>query len=712
MSGATARGEDRCMATLQSIGVVPEVMEHAAVHTVEEWMPVMASKPDAVVCKNMFLKGKKGELVLVFALASTETDLKVVCKTVGATSGSLRFATEEVLLEALGVTKGAVTPLALVNDEKKEVIVCVDSKVLACTQRLAVHPCRNDRTVLLSTANLLAFFKALNVKVQTVDFSVKPEDVKKPSAAAAAAAAPAAKKDDSKGETKLGIDVTKSQDFATWYSQVLTKAEMIEYYDISGCYIIRPWAYEIWELIHAFFGQRIREMGVEDCYFPMFVSKGALEREKEHVEGFAPEVAWVTKAGTSDLTEPVAIRPTSETVMYPIFAKWIRSYRDLPLKLNQWCNIVRWEFSHPTPFIRNREFLWQEGHTAHATKAEADKEVRQILDLYRQVYEELLAVPAVPGMKTEKEKFAGGLYTTTVETFIPEVGRGCQGGTSHCLGQNFGKMFHIEFEDPNASDGSKLIPFQNSWGLTTRSIGVMVMVHSDDKGLVLPPRVASVQVVIVPCGITAKTTDAERDELLVQATSLQRELCAGGVRAKADVRMNYSPGWRYNFWELKGVPLRIELGPQELKSRKLVICRRVDGAKVTIDWTATVASDLNVMLNRIHTEMFNRALALNTAQTREVLAWNDFTPTLNQKCRVIAPWCCETACEDAIKRDSAEESKILLQNVKEDERAPSMGAKSLCMPFYLEDRSVEGMKCICKNCTKPAKRWVMWGRSY
>jgi prolyl-tRNA synthetase len=250
----------------------------------------------------------------------------------------------------------------------------------------------------------------------------------------------------------------------------------------------------MWEQIKDFLDAEIKKEGVENCYFPLFVSQARLEAEKDHIEDFAPEVAWVTRSGDTELELPIAVRPTSETVMYPVFANWIRSHRDLPMKLNQWCNVVRWEFKHPTPFIRSREFLWQEGHTCFTNKAEADAEVRKILELYRRVYEELLAVPVIPGVKSEKEKFAGGLYTTTVEAFIPATGRGIQGATSHCLGQNFAKMFHIEFENQK---GGRSMVWQNSWGCTTRTIGVAIMVHGDDTGLVLPPRVAPTQVVVV-----------------------------------------------------------------------------------------------------------------------------------------------------------------------------------------------------------------------
>jgi len=292
-------------------------------------------------------------------------------------------------------------------------------------------------------------------------------------------------------------------------------------------------------------------MGVENTYFPMFVSETVLNKEKDHIEGFAPEVAWVTRAGKTDLEVPIAIRPTSETVMYPYYQKWIRSHRDLPLKLNQWNSVVRWEFKHPQPFLRTREFLWQEGHTAFLTEAEAMEEVLQILDLYRQVYTDLLAVPVIKGQKSEQEKFAGGLRTTTVEGFIPTTGRGIQGGTSHCLGQNFSKMFDICVENPAAEGPDKLFVWQNSWGLSTRTIGVMVMVHGDDKGLVMPPMVSQVQVVVIPCGIGVKTSVEERDGIHGKGREIEKKLRELGVRVKVDDRDIYSPGWKFNQYEMK-----------------------------------------------------------------------------------------------------------------------------------------------------------------
>jgi len=262
----------------------------------------------------------------------------------------------------------------------------------------------------------------------------------------------------------LGIEFKKNENFSEWYSQVITKSEMIDYYDVSGCYILRPWAYQIWERIQGYLNQLIVDSGVQNCYFPMFVTKAALEKEASHLEGFAPEVAWVTKSGQSDLPEPIAIRPTSETIMYPTFAKWCQSYRNLPIRINQWTNIVRWEFKHPTPFIRTREFLWQEGHTAHETKAEAEEEVYDKLNAYANTYENLLAIPVVKGIKSKGETFAGADYTTTVELFVKCNGRGIQGATSHMLGQNFSKMFDISFENQKKQ---KDYAYQTSWGFTT-----------------------------------------------------------------------------------------------------------------------------------------------------------------------------------------------------------------------------------------------------
>jgi len=502
--------------------------------------------------------------------------------------------------------------------------------------------------------------------------------------------------------TRLGLEVSKADNLSEWYSQVITKSEMIEYYDVSGCYILRPWAYSIWEAIKEQFDTAIKGMGVENCYFPMFVSHAALEKEKTHIEDFAPEVAWVTKSGQSELAEPIAIRPTSETVMYPSYAKWIQSHRDLPLRLNQWCNVVRWEFKHPQPFLRTREFLWQEGHTAWADKASAEEEVFAILEEYARVYEELLAIPVVRGKKTEKEKFAGGDFTTTVEAYIAASGRAIQGATSHHLGQNFSKMFEITFEDPELK--TKKYVYQNSWGLTTRTIGVLAMVHGDDTGLVLPPKASAIQAVIVPCGVTAAMSEADANQLYDKCCDVAKSLKAEGIRSKADVRDNYSPGWKFNHWELKGVPVRLELGPRDLKQNQIVTVRRDTGEKSTLPLDG-LAESLKKLFTTIQSDLYKKALAERDAHLAVSHDWTNFCDELDAKKIIQAPFCGEIACEDKIKKDSA-------RDVVVEEGAPAMGAKGLCIPFKQPQELKADTKCIMPCCGNKPKYYTLFGRSY
>uniref|UniRef100_A0A8C4V9F3 Bifunctional glutamate/proline--tRNA ligase n=1 Tax=Falco tinnunculus TaxID=100819 RepID=A0A8C4V9F3_FALTI len=504
-----------------------------------------------------------------------------------------------------------------------------------------------------------------------------------------------------KKQTRLGLEAKKEENLADWFSQVITKSEMIEYYDVSGCYVLRPWAYAIWEAIKNFFDAEIKKLGVENCYFPMFVSQAALEKEKTHIADFAPEVAWVTRSGKTELAEPIAIRPTSETVMYPVYAKWVQSHRDLPIKLNQWCNVVRWEFKHPQPFLRTREFLWQEGHTAFATYEEAAEEVMQILDLYAQVYEDLLAIPVVKGRKTEKEKFAGGDYTTTVEAFISASGRAIQGATSHHLGQNFSKMFEIVFEDPK-KPGEKQFAYQNSWGITTRTIGVMTMIHGDNMGLVLPPRVACVQVVIIPCGITNSLSEEDKEALLKKCNEYRNRLLGVNIRVRADLRDNYSPGWKFNHWELKGVPVRVEVGPRDMKSQQFVAVRRDTGQKLT--FSEHEAEDrLKQVLEEIHANLYNRASEDLKSHMVVANTMEDFQKELDSGKIVQIPFCGEIECEDWIKKTTARDQDL-------EPGAPSMGAKSLCIPFQPLRELQCGARCVCgKN---PAKFYTLFGRSY
>ncbi|KAK4840955.1 hypothetical protein QYF36_022264 [Acer negundo] len=494
------------------------------------------------------------------------------------------------------------------------------------------------------------------------------------------------KKKEVKKETGLGLSFKKDENFGEWYSEVVVNGEMIEYYDISGCYIIRPWAMSIWEIMQTFFDAEIKKMKIKNCYFPLFVSPGVLEKEKDHIEGFAPEVAWVTKSGQSDLEVPIAIRPTSETVMYPYYSKWIRGHRDLPLKLNQWCNVVRWEFSNPTPFIRSREFLWQEGHTAFATKSEADTEVLDILELYKRIYEEFMAVPVIKGKKSELEKFAGGLYTTTVEAFVPNTGRGIQGATSHCLGQNFSNMFDITFENEK---GEKDKAWQNSWAYTTRTIGVMVMVHGDDKGLVLPPKVASVQVIVIP----VPYKDADTQGIFDACNATVETLSEAGIRAEADFRDNYSPGWKYSHWEMKGVPLRIEIGPKDLANNQVRAVRRDSGAKIDLP-RASLVEQVKEILDKIQESLFEAAKQRRDACIQTVKTWDEFVEALGQRKMILAPWCDEVEVE---------------KDVKARTKGEMGAAKSLCSPME-QPEIPEGTICFASG--KPAKKWTYWGRSY
>ncbi|XP_060525043.1 bifunctional glutamate/proline--tRNA ligase [Cylas formicarius] len=505
-----------------------------------------------------------------------------------------------------------------------------------------------------------------------------------------------------KKQTRLGLEAAKEDSLPEWYSQVITKGEMIEYYDVSGCYIFRPWSFTIWEAIKDWFDAEIKKIGVQNCYFPIFVSKNVLEKEKTHIADFAPEVAWVTKSGDSDLAEPIAVRPTSETVMYPAYAKWIQSYRDLPIKLNQWNNVVRWEFKHPQPFLRTREFLWQEGHTAHASKWDADEEVRYILDLYGNIYEDLLAIPVIKGRKTEKEKFAGADYTLTVEAFVSASGRGIQGATSHHLGQNFSKMFEIIYEDPETQE--KKFVYQNSWGITTRTIGVMIMIHADNQGLVLPPRVASIQAVIVPCGISTSLSDDNKKKLQSCCDNLEKALKEANLRVKGDYRQNYSPGWKFNHWELKGVPIRIELGPKDVEKQQFVAVRRDTGEKIVLP-LATAAEKVAELLQNIHDSLFKKASEDFKSHTVLLKEWVDFPSNLDKRNVILAPFCGLSECEDKIKADSARDKEA-------EPGAPSMGAKSLCIPLEQPELIKPNDKCIHPECDRKPKYYTLFGRSY
>jgi prolyl-tRNA synthetase len=505
------------------------------------------------------------------------------------------------------------------------------------------------------------------------------------------------KKVDLKKGEDLGITIKRDENFSEWFIQILTKGELIDYTEISGCYVFRPNSYALWEAIQAFFDAKIKKDGVKNAYFPCFVSKKALEAEKENFEGFCPEVAWVTKSGESELAEPIALRPTSETIMYPMFSKWVRSHRDLPLRLNQWCNVVRWEMKRCVPFLRSREFLWQEGHSVFATQAEAEKEVLTILDFYRSVYEDLLAVPVTKGRKTDAEKFAGADYTTTIEAYVSANGRAVQAATSHHLGQAFAKVFKIEFEN---DEKKRVCGWQNSWGLSTRTIGVMIMVHGDDKGLRLPPRVAPIQIVIVP--IPKKGIE---DKLNAKCDEIAGDLHKIGLRVEVDKRDN-KPGWKYNDSETRGIPIRLEIGEKDLNNNSAFVYRRDTQKKEAIPF-AELCTKIPHLLDDIHNHLYAEAKKIKTERTKQATSFSQFVTFLNEKCIVLVPFCCKGPCEDHVKDRSKKESVAQ----KSDEDIGLTGsAKSLCIPFEQPDLPA-GTKCF-GECGADAVKWCLFGRSY
>ncbi len=476
-----------------------------------------------------------------------------------------------------------------------------------------------------------------------------------------------------------GVTVKKNQDFSEWYVEVVLKAGLADYAPVKGCMIIREDAYAIWEKIQEILNKKIKATGHRNVYFPMFIPEGLLTKEAEHFAGFTPEVAWITQGGDTPLEERLAVRPTSETIMYATFAKWIRSWRDLPLKINQWCNIVRWETKATRLFLRTREFLWQEGHTAHATSEEAETEVMYALNEYKDIMENYLAIPVLTGMKSDSEKFAGALYTTALESIMPD-GKALQMGTSHNLGQNFGKVFDVKFIGEDKLDH---YVWQTSWGITTRLIGAMVMVHGDDKGLIMPPKVAPVQVVIVPIPFKG----AEPEAIAAKAKEISEMLKSKGYSVILDDREEYTPGWKFNQWELKGVPIRIELGPRDLKQGQVVMVRRDIGQKTPVK-EADIPVTIEKLLQEIQDSLFAKAKALMQEKTTTVQSYEEFKKVICDKGGFIkAAWCDSADCEAKIKDET--------------------GATIRVRPFQKEEPTTN-----CIYCGQEAKETVYFARSY
>jgi prolyl-tRNA synthetase len=444
-----------------------------------------------------------------------------------------------------------------------------------------------------------------------------------------------------KNETFVTEITPRSQDFSQWYLDVVRRAELADYSPVKGCMVIRPYGYAIWELLQQALDARIKETGHVNAYFPLFIPEGLLHKEAEHVEGFSPQVAYVTHGGGEELEEKLVVRPTSEAIIGTMYAKWVQGWRDLPILINQWANVVRWE-KVTRPFLRTTEFLWQEGHTAHETAEEAEAETLKILDLYADLCESILGVPVVKGRKSESEKFAGALRTYSIEALMGD-GRALQAGTSHNLGQNFAKAFDITFQ---ARDKSVQHVWGTSWGVTTRLIGALIMTHGDDSGLIVPPRVAPYQVVIVPIG-----RDNWRETVLPRAQDLQRQLRQAGIRVTLDER-DERPGWKFSEWELRGVPLRLEIGPKDIEKSQVLLARRDTREKIAVPMetlTGTVAD----LLTDIQRTLLERALRFRDERTQRVDNYDEFKKVMDGRPGfVIAPWCGAAECEAQIKADT------------------------------------------------------------
>ncbi|MFS8500521.1 MAG: proline--tRNA ligase, partial [Caldicoprobacter sp.] len=410
----------------------------------------------------------------------------------------------------------------------------------------------------------------------------------------------------------------REEDFSQWYTDVILKADLVDYAPVKGCMVIKPYGYAIWENIQKELDERFRATGHKNAYFPLFIPESLLRKEAEHVEGFAPEVAWVTRGGSEELTEPLVVRPTSETIICAMYSKWIQSYRDLPILLNQWCNVVRWEKS-TRPFLRTSEFLWQEGHTVHATEEEAEEETLRMLGIYKEFAENVLAIPVVVGRKSEKEKFAGALRTYTMEAMMQD-GKALQAGTSHNLGQHFARVFDIQFLD---KDGQLKYAWQTSWGVSTRLIGAIIMVHGDERGLVLPPKVAPVQVIVIPIAM-------HKEGVLDKAREVYKTIADAGIRVEIDDRDTQTPGWKFNEWELKGVPIRLEIGPKDIEKNQVVLVRRDSFEKVPVPIDGVVQV-INDMLSDIHKGIYQKALKMREDFTHVAHNFDEFKEILDEK---------------------------------------------------------------------------------
>jgi len=482
--------------------------------------------------------------------------------------------------------------------------------------------------------------------------------------------------DKKKEKKEIGITSEKDE-FSEWFTQLIIKSDLADYSSVSGCLVFKPNSYAIWEKIQEIIDKEFKKLGIKNCYFPLFIPEKLLLKEKEHVEGFSPEVAWVNEAGNTRLNERLAIRPTSEAIMYDSYSKWIRSYRDLPLKLNQWNNVVRWEFKNPVPFLRTREFLWNEGHHVYADEKELNEDKEKILSLYYNFMKDYMALPGLIGKKTEKEKFAGAKATYTIEIIMPN-GKATQGPDFHDDGQNFSKAYNIKYLDKN---GKEKYPYQATYAISTRMLGVMFAIHSDNKGLIIPPKLAPNKIVIIP--ILFEDT---KNKILEEAEKIKEELKE--FNAFVDSRENYKPGFKFNEWELKGIPLRIEIGPKDLEKKQVVAVKRTDNKKIIIK-ISELKKEIPKILDEIQASLYEKAEKLMKESIIKTETKEDFLKTIKNKKIAFSPLCSSIECEDQIKFETK-------------------GVKTLNIPF--SQPNLKNKKCII--CGKPASYYVYLGKGY
>ena len=451
------------------------------------------------------------------------------------------------------------------------------------------------------------------------------------------------------GKQDVGITVSKEDDFSEWYTQVVLKAKLADYAPVKGLIVLRPDGYSIWESLRSTFDKKFARNGIRNGFLPILIPESLLGKEQKHFAGFNPEVFWVTHSGTNEVGDRLALRPTSETLAYTLYSKWIQSWRDLPLKINFWNTALRAEIKATKPFLRTSEFLWQEGHTVHSTKEEAEKEVIKILDIYKNTVEEELAIPVTTGKKSEKEKFVGAEYTTTMESIMPD-GKALQMGTSHFLAQNFSKPFEVKFAD---KDNVEHFAWQTSWGVSWRLIGAMIMAHGDDKGLVLPPKVAPMQVVIVPI----YKNDNDKENVITKVNEIANILELKNIRIHIDSREELTPGYKFNDWELKGVPLRIEIGPKDIENQSMVLAKRynLEKMKMGLDEVEKIVT----ILDEIQTEMLKKAKTEAAGNTIDIENYDEFKMKMEKGGFFNSPWCGKLDCEEKIKEETGAEIRVI-----------------------------------------------------